>query len=173
MIQPKHEIGDQVWAASSDRVDKRLTCPDCLGTKAWQVTTAGGDQFELPCGTCAYGFESLGYIASTERVGTAQLLTIVTIRVDTHNERPVSYMMRETSDGSSGSIHYEDDLYLMEDEAVVMGEVRAKEVQASIDKQNEEQKQRDRKKSRGKPPWYERRIKELEDQIAVARPAAS
>jgi len=65
----------------------------------------------------------LGY---SEFAPSVEVLTIGSVRVDTHDiEHPVSYMCRETGVGS-GQIHCEADLFHTREEAQAAAEAKAK-----------------------------------------------
>ena len=110
MVTPKFKIGDKVYAASSYHKEVQLQCPDCLGKKVWAVATPAGENFTIPCGTCTRGYFSYGTIGEWVESPHIELYTIGSVRIDTEDEHPVSYMCHETGIGS-GTIHYEEALF--------------------------------------------------------------
>lgn len=108
-LQPKFEIGDLVYSASAYDTEEWIQCPDCLGTKEWSVICPGGDKFTQDCGTCQHGYEVLGKIRKNEIKSHVRALTIGSVRLDTADKQPISYMCEETGIGS-GSIYYEENL---------------------------------------------------------------
>jgi hypothetical protein len=110
MIQTKHDVGDKVWVATFQRTEYGETCPDCLGEKAVTVTTPAGESFTVACQTCRHGYESTGLVSRWEYTGHVWQGTIGSVRVDTHDDEPVGYMLVETGVGS-GTIHREANLY--------------------------------------------------------------
>jgi hypothetical protein len=117
---PKFDIGDKVFRAQVEQREVAKQCPDCLGQGIWSGITPAGEEFEVPCSTCGFGFKdkSPGTIQERRLTVTALPLTIGSIRIDTasRNENPVSYMCKETGIGS-GTIHHENNLFISEEEA--------------------------------------------------------
>lgn len=116
MIQPKYNIGDTVWSGLSGWMETFIKCPDCLGEKLWQVTTPTGEQFEVPCNTCMRGYFCTGEIGIYSDAPIVQCLTVGSVRIDTADENPISYMCKETGVGS-GQVHYEKNLFSSKDDA--------------------------------------------------------
>jgi len=120
VMQPKYEIGDMVYLASTTTERKTLPCPDCLGKKTWHVRSPAGSVFTAPCPRCSSRHQSndclsLDYVAHEPRI---EVLTIGSVRTDTAQDprRRVSYMCSETGVGS-GSVYNECDLFETKSEA--------------------------------------------------------
>lgn len=56
-IQPKFQIGDQVWRATFDSTEDWVTCPDCGGTKTLKATLFDGAEYIIDCANCSHGYE--------------------------------------------------------------------------------------------------------------------
>ena len=168
-IETKFKIGDIVWAADSDREEIPETCPDCLGTRHWSVTTPAGDTFDCECDTCRHGYEVRGFVTRWDYVGRARPLTIGSVRIDTNDdENPISYMAAETGVGS-GAVWYEYRLFESEKEALKTAEVRALELQRAASERAAELRAQAIKKEKRKPSFQRRRIRELEKEVAELR----
>ena len=134
MLKPKFKEGDVVWGIKSFKKDKQIQCPDCKGKKAWEVKTPAGEEFTIPCYTCERGYQGCyGTITIWEASPQIIKLTIGSVRIDTNDERPISYMCNETGVGS-GTIHYEDCLSSNRTEALAIATKKASE---SVRKENE------------------------------------
>ncbi len=142
-MQPKYAIGDSVYGAHAAWLPDKVACPDCLGSAKWSVTTPAGETFEVRCHTCNEGWESSGKVRVYDWRPTVQALTIGSVRMDTNDENPISYMCKETGVGS-GTIHHEKKLFLTYDEAWANAGELAK--QYSLDTQEQQEKDRARKK---------------------------
>jgi hypothetical protein len=120
---PKFKVGDRVWIAGTNSVEKQLPCPDCLGSKKWSITSPAGAELELACPRCSNTYRSsdIPSLRYREHVGYASAMTIGSIRIDTApslswGDEPVNYMCNETGIGS-GSIYRESGLFASEEEA--------------------------------------------------------
>ena len=168
-IETKFKIGDIVWLADSSREEIRETCPDCLGTRYWSVTTPAGDEFECDCDTCRLGYEVRGFVTRWDFVGRAPSLTIGSVRVDTDDEKhAVSYMAIETGVGT-GLIWYEPRLFASKDDALKAAEARALELQEDARKRAVNSREQAIKKEKRKPSFERRRIRVLEKEVAALR----
>lgn len=126
MPAPKYEIGDKVFSAGRAYSTKRISCPDCLGTKLWTVVFADGTSEEIMCQTCKNGFEpASGVIAYNEWSPTVQPLTIGKI-YGWEPDDGMKYMCNETGIGS-GTIHYERNLFTNREEAQAQAEEEHRE----------------------------------------------
>lgn len=135
MIQPKFNIGDKVYFSSADQRGNIIQCPDCLGSTEWKVTTPEGKEFQTNCGTCSQGYHSTGTVKEWCCTPSARCLTIGSIRIDTADtNKPISYMCIETGVGS-GSVYYEDKLFLTEKDAIDAATVEAETTQEERDAQ--------------------------------------
>lgn len=153
-IETKYSIGDKVWWAGCVSGQKHTTCPDCLGQKAWTCKTPAGEEFAVPCNTCEWGYEgSRGYLSNYCTDPSVQPMTIGSVEIRTHEERPedrVRYMCKETGIGS-GTLHSEERLFPSRDEAWAAALVFAAEMERDIAERNAENRSRAKKKSVRKP----------------------
>jgi hypothetical protein len=110
---PRFSVGDEVFVATVTTTEKHVECPDCLGSRKWTVSTPAGETFEVDCQTCRHGYEVRGFLVVSELTPVVYRTTIGSVRLDTHDERPVSYMVEATGVGT-GQIWYEDDIFVLE-----------------------------------------------------------
>ena len=172
MIQPKYDIGDKVWGARASYTSINVECPDCKGGCWWVATTPAGESFDIECPTCRYGYEVRGTVVEWHHRASATLLTVGSIRVDTHDtDRPVSYMMIETGIGS-GTIHYEESLFGSELAAMAFAESKSREMSSEQQSRELSQQKKRKKESRNKPSYEQRRIRELEKRVKELEAAA-
>lgn len=163
-IAPKYEIGQLVYFGHGDIGEHYVECPDCRGSCVWSVTTPAGDTFEVPCSTCEYE-RPAGRIRTYEPQGEVKTLTIGSIRIDTADDNPVQYMCIETGVGS-GAIYYERDLFVDQDEAAAHAkQMAAKRAKTQNDRHNGIRHGK-KHESKRKPSFEERRIRDLEKEIA-------
>lgn len=81
------EIGDEVWLASFDSVEKTKPCPDCCGEKHLTVILGDKSQVEIPCATCSAGYEpSVGYVVYREYTPQTELIKICGIETKIERE---------------------------------------------------------------------------------------
>lgn len=125
-LKTKFSIGDVVFRAGTTTVKKRHKCPDCLDTHKWKAISPSGGEYQFACPRCGASYMgdrdlSLEY---HEFGPSVMKLTVGSVRIDTHDQRPVSYMCIETGVGS-GSVYYEPDLFPTHDEAMVAAEAKA------------------------------------------------
>ena len=125
-LTSKYSVGDRVYLAGTITKAFMRECPDCQGSKQWDAISPAGKQYQFACPRCSASYQSerdldLKY---TQFIGSVEPLTIGSIRVDTNDERPISYMCIETGVGS-GSIYYEPDLFPTEEEARIAAEQKA------------------------------------------------
>ena len=151
MIKPKYKEEDRVWGASAYKKDKQVPCPDCLGKRSWEVRLPNGEEFTIPCSTCKRGFEgSWGTITEWIQSAKVEQYTIGSVRVNTNDERPISYMCKETGIGS-GTIHYEEDLHKDKVSALEHATQKAIEMCKEENKRKLKCKQYEKKKSKRNP----------------------
>lgn len=134
---PKFKKGDTVFQYWIDSTTEKLACPDCLNTKTWKITLPSGEEHTVPCQRCenTWGHE----LPSTRITGWAprvRKLTIGSVRINTNDAKPISYMCRETGVGS-GSVYYEHEFYTSEKEAMHHAEIAIKLNKADRDKKPE------------------------------------
>lgn len=117
MLKPKFEIGQKVLCVNVDWSEKKIKCPDCLGTKQWEVKTPAGETFQHDCNTCRAGWYSEGVVSEYADRARIRELTIGSIRIDTADlKSPISYMCIETGVGS-GSVYDENTMFPNKTEA--------------------------------------------------------
>jgi predicted nucleic acid-binding Zn ribbon protein len=157
---PKYQIGDRVLVAHWTTDEVREVCPDCGGTKVVKVVLASGEEIEARCQHCSVGFQSRGYVTKNVYVPRVWHGTVGSVRMDTNDKRPVSYMLVETGVGT-GSVHYEENLFDNAEDATAAATRKAKRQQELIQKQNEEQRKSRRLKDLRYQERWERHSKAL------------
>jgi hypothetical protein len=164
--QPKYDIGDTAWLASCESYNKYEPCPDCLGQKKWYVTLPNGEDFEIPCSTCAHGWDGItGSITHQEYLAFTMQITIVKVTIDTNRENEPVYYMAEETGCPSGSIYAESCLFPTEALAFAKAEELAQRQRDYMEKCRLETAEREKQKTRYKPSWEKRKIRELEKQL--------
>jgi hypothetical protein len=136
---PKYQIGDRVLVAHWTTDEVREVCPDCGGTRKVKVVLASGEELEARCQHCSVGFQSAGYVTRSVYVPRVWHGTVGSIKIDTHDEDPVRYMLEETGVGT-GSIHSEKNLFDNAEDATAAATRKAKRQQEQIQKSNEERR---------------------------------
>ncbi len=63
-MEAQFKIGDKVFMAKYDRVERWIQCPDCLGSAKVKVVLGDGTEIMLECGGCDPG----GYEKSNGRI---------------------------------------------------------------------------------------------------------
>lgn len=161
---PRYSIGNKVFAADSPYVETKVQCPDCLGSREVEVHTPSGDVFPVPCGTCHLGWCSEGVIRQYVDQPQVLSLTVGSVRIDTADEHPVSYMANETGVGS-GRVWNEDGLFDSYEAAMQVAKEKASAQAVQRNEQEAKRRDEEKKKAKRKPSWEKRRIRELEEQI--------
>lgn len=117
MPTTKFNIGETVYKPARNYSDKRISCPDCLGTRVWTIVFADGHAEEVMCQTCKVGFSpASGVVHYKEWSPYVDTLTIGQI----YGWDPINgmrYMCDETGVGS-GTIHNETDFFHTHEEAM-------------------------------------------------------
>lgn len=134
-LSTKFQIGDTVYKVTTTEVCKSHPCPDCLGEGKWKATSPAGTDYTFTCPRCSTSYQSHDAMCLKyyERAPRVDRLTIGSIRVDTHDDKPVSYMCHQTGVGS-GTIHYESDLFADEQEAQTVATLRASKETAETER---------------------------------------
>ena len=129
---PNFKIGDTVFHASTTRVIKSFPCPDCLGTKQWEVLTPAGTSLKVACQRCSAHYSHLPSLTYPIFGPSVSKLTIGSIRTDSAAEpsERISYMCLETGVGS-GNIYSESRLFATEKDAEIMAEIIASKANAA------------------------------------------
>ena len=151
MKQPKYKVGDVVYGATSYKKSIEVQCPDCLGKGVWCVKTPSGQESTIPCYTCERGFDGCpGKIIQYQESPRIEKLTIGSVRIDTNEEHPISYMCKETGVGS-GTIHNEDKLFLDRVEALNFATEKAKKIVRAENERQRKILELGKKRSRKNP----------------------
>lgn len=138
VLTTKYDMGQRVWRAHTTIEQKQHPCPDCLGTREWEVASPAGGAFKVECPRCAAGYQaerdlSLKY-AWAEAAATP--LTIGQIKASTEKgdewDSGNRYMCLETGIGS-GSVYPEASLFETEAEALAAAQVKADATNAKAD----------------------------------------
>lgn len=162
---PKYEINQRVFAGYAERVERRKQCVDCLGTKEWEVHTPAGEVFHIACGTCHYGYFSMGDVIEYVESPIVQELTIGSVQIDTADrEHVIRYMCRETGVGT-GRLWGELQLRPTREQAEEVAKEDAADKTAKWNAEADKQRAESKKREQRKPSWDRRRIRELEKQI--------
>lgn len=125
-VSTRYSIGDRVFYGTTIITSKQHPCPDCNGTQKWKTTSPAGEEYSFSCPRCcsSYGRNDALSLSYAAHAALVKPLTIGSIRTDSHDDRPVSYMCNETGVGS-GNVYYESDLFLTEEEARTAAEAKA------------------------------------------------
>lgn len=125
--QPQFEEGDTVFHATTRRETEKYDCPDCEGSREWAVQTPGGSEFTVECQRCgSYTRGDLPSLKHTVYYPEVKKRTIGSVRIDSSDEDPVTYMCEETGVGT-GRIYKESDLYAGREAAQEAAEVEAEQ----------------------------------------------
>lgn len=175
-LRPKYDVGDTVFCAGHPAYEGYTEqCPDCLGSGVWKVETPAGDSFPCKCETCGVGSwtgAGSGRITKYKYSSWVRRLTIGSVRIDTADKNPISYMCNETGVGS-GNVYYEEQLFDNEESAKVAGQIAAADAQRELDERAAKDAETLRKKEKRKPSPERRRIRELEARIKELTSAQS
>jgi len=81
--KPRFNIGDHVWRATFESVERWVSCPDCGGTKTLAVELFDGTRYTIDCVGCAPGLvEPRGVVCIHDRVASPKLDRIVGVRIE-------------------------------------------------------------------------------------------
>ena len=156
-MQPKYQIGDEVWFAKFESAEASIVCPDCGGTKYVTMEMFDGARHTLDCEGCKVGFEGpRGRITTWQRKPVAEPVRVSSVSIEADK---IEYRV------NGGWIAAEDRLFLTKEEAMV----RADEVAADAMREEGERLQRKAKADRS---WawhvhYHRRcVRQAEKDIA-------
>jgi hypothetical protein len=134
-LTTKYAVGDAVYRAGMVDEHRQHPCPDCQGSGKWKATSPAGNEYEFGCPRCTARYRSDDSLSLDYRVYVPHVtrLTIGSVRVDTADPtRSPSYMCVETGVGS-GSVYYEGDLFLTEEEALRAADIKAKAASATTE----------------------------------------
>lgn len=123
---PLYKVGMILYRASTQMVEDRRECPDCLGTGSWTATSGAGEEFPVRCPRCD-GRKHLSKLVPGA-VGTMFHIRSIEARTDRgHRGSAVTYY---DSTGCCGSTAAEWELFPTEAEAVAFGELKARRERA-------------------------------------------
>lgn len=147
MIQPKFNIGDTIYHLRISYAEKKIPCPDCLGTREWKVICPSGEEFQHCCNTCYAGWSSSsGYVRIYEDQIFIREMTVGSVRYDSNEkDNQFSYMCQETGVGS-GSVYYQKDMFSTEEEAKIFGQVELERVKGQRQQRELEERARNKKR---------------------------
>lgn len=141
--KPKYDIGDTVYVGRYHTTTASYPCPDCLGSRQWEVRTPGGETFNVACERCPkeswLRILEIPTLQYSEHVPYVQKLTVGSIRIDTGNAQSswsddvVQYMCCETGVGS-GTIWNESQLYASKELALRAATIECDEKNAQDEK---------------------------------------
>lgn len=84
----RFEIGQQVWRATFDAMERSIECPDCGGTGRLRVLFHDDSMVSIECATCQRGYEPpTGRLTVYERRGVAYPDRIVGVEVEANKTR--------------------------------------------------------------------------------------
>jgi hypothetical protein len=142
-LESKFSVGDVVYSVHVFWGEKRVTCPVCLGTREWTITTPDGETWKTDCSVCMRGFSSTGHVSEYVDQYTIRQVTIGSVRFDT-SEKDCSYMCVETGVGS-GQVYQEKNLFKEHKDAVTYAE---KELAAVLGQRQKEAEEKIKRKKR-------------------------
>ena len=125
-ITTKFGIGDTVYWATTVIVQKQHPCPDCLGSHEWKAISPAGTEYTFACPRCSERYVSNRDLSLKYSIHepAVQKMTVGSVRTDSYDNRPNSYMCRETGVGG-GSVYNENDLFATEEDAMRAAEAMA------------------------------------------------
>lgn len=132
--KPKYAIGDKVWTGYAANAPEKVPCPDCLGSKVWQVSSPAGYSGSTTCPRC----DGAGNLSQYSYSPMVRELTIGQIQMTNPprgGDDIFNYMCTETGVGS-GAVHRERSLFLMREEALADAMRATNEAIESLDKNN-------------------------------------
>jgi len=132
IIETKHSMGDKVFYGSCAYQDEYIECPDCQGTKKWEVHFPDGEILEVKCQTCTRGYETTGTLKIQNHNPSVKILTVGEVGFEDGQGR---YMCNETGVGS-GNVYYDKNLFKTHAEAMEFAKAESEKVLANIAKNN-------------------------------------
>lgn len=134
-------IGDRVWLASAGRTERRVMCPDCLGTGKLTVIMGDGAHVGIECENCKQGcLGCRGTIAEWDWRASVEEFAIDEVRL---SKDAVEYYL-EIPFSSSRRVGHDTDTFRTKAEA----EKRSEELRAEHEKEEADKMQR-----KHKPHW--------------------
>jgi hypothetical protein len=138
---PLYAIGDVVYYSTTTQATKQHPCPDCLGSRMWEVKTPAGTTLSVSCARCS-GYLRLDGIPPLEfntYVGRVERLTIGSIQIDTaaHLDSEwddhVKYIMCVETGVGGGSVYPEKRLFPERESAEMSAHVLAEKANATLE----------------------------------------
>lgn len=82
LLALRFQIGQEVWLASYDSSEDRITCPDCGGTGRLRVTFHDETTVSIECAGCSLGYDPpTGYVRVYNRHPVARQTTVIGVEV--------------------------------------------------------------------------------------------
>lgn len=158
-------IGDKVFKGNYSRLEKWITCPDCLGSKRVKMILGDASEVIIECGGCDPGGyqPSIGLVRQYEYGIEVKSYIVTGVR---QNTEKVEYELN-CSDGSC-CIGYPKDTFSTEEEALAAAEVGRKEAEAEENKRWLA-KTKDHRSWKWNAAYHRRCIKDLERQLEFHR----
>lgn len=159
MTNHKFSIGETVWRASWQSVEKRVTCPDCGGTRVVTIELFDGTRHMIACEGCQSGWMgALGYLTLHDREAlvTEGVVTGVQIKRD-----GVEYNV------DPGYICDAENAFATREEALARAAVLAAEAKAEEEKRVLG-KEKPLKTWAWHVTYYRRQIRDAQDRINYA-----
>lgn len=151
--KPKYNIGDVVYYPSTKRESKYVECPDCGGTKEWEIKTAKST-YKIPCQRCVH---LVSGVYATEFLPDVREITISGYSIDPAHrgdDLEVKYHTR------SGSSYAEKKLYTSKQVAMDLAEDEAKK---------DERERRDREDNEYKDRLWSMDIRDAQVEAALKK----
>jgi len=128
------KIGDTVYMAKYDRIEKHIECPDCFGQRYLTVTLGNSEQVQIPCQGCNHGgWEGvpMGYITTYEYGIEVKKHTVTGMEI--RQGMPIEYKL----DWHNGVcwIGKEREVFATKEEAIAYGESQKAKHEAEAKKQ--------------------------------------
>lgn len=143
-MKPAFGIGDTVFMADYARRERRITCPDCLGSKRVRVILADDTEVSIECGGCDPGGyrPSQGFILQWDYEVTTRKHIVSGVTVGF--SKPVEYRLDE-SDGRC-YLGSESTVFGTVEEAIAYGETLREDHESARNKEA-------LSKTRGEKSW--------------------
>jgi hypothetical protein len=142
-FETKFNVGDEVFRAETESVEKVELCPTCLGQKLWWAVTPAGEWVHVECSTCDVAWGPQGRIVRKVIVPKVWSMVIAKIEIDqSFNEQRIMY-----SDTSASCSRYlETGLFAKREEALADAVAQVEKRTAWLAEQNEKLEGKKRKR---------------------------
>lgn len=166
-LQIPFALGEPVWWVGHAHQETMIVCPECAGTKVLTVVQGNGDQIEVPCACCG----------DIIRGSSGRIKQVV------YKHVPQLYTPRRVTGFYDGGVQYTD----APDDATCYGTINSKDMFATetecamecgrrnIEREIEQEQQliRNLSSKRKDMAWsvhyWDRKVKDLERDLEVAR----